>query len=873
MARRSSLLAAFLACALGADAVVLRTSRTELVLSEQKRGAIVSLLDTPTGTEFVNAEAAQDLFLLGCTVADDRAGKLEWLASQSSEQVEYQTASDRVTMTFSRVGGRDVTVVCVVSASPEDGSLRWGLQVTGSERLVVEDVHFPVIELRAGLHGDGRQDAFVAGLTKGGVFRNPSQWDPKRWGVLAHQPGALAAQFGCYYSPAAGFMSHTRDARGYPKALHFRRTSDGFRWIWRRHCYQRLDRPFALGYEISMSTFAGADGQPADWRDAADIYKRWTLTQPWCGTRYAERTDVPDWLKTGPAMIRFSRNWLGAPERIDAWLTDYWLQHFPRVPLIVALWGWERVGSWVSPHYFPPFPSEEGFSRIVSAAKRAGGHCFPWPSGYYWNVEYNVRADGTFEQEDWEEFNRTARPHALVTRTGEPLVRKLRWLRGGRNACLCRGDPWTRRWFTTHCVELMKRGCDMVQVDQVVGGAAPGNGNCFSASHGHAPGPGVWDAEAFAEQLRSLADACRRVESDAVLSIEEPQELFNHLIGVQDYRDCQVAWQPQQPGHVPESVFGYLYHEYLPVFQSNPRAGDKLNLAHCIVTGQIPHWVPHWPVTPSPMLRNGDVEEWEDNVPSGWQKVTGWQGRTFAGSSFRDDDVKHHGTTSLRLENASEDDGVQVSQNVDIGPHALVPGRTYRLRVWLKVEHMSASNGIGLAALVRQGLKSKGSWRIPFPAAGEWELCAVEFTVPEQADFLRLMIHVNGRCRLWCDAAAIDERAGVDWRPLMRRGLPAEHELVTQWVELFHGEGRPYLHLGKMLHPPTLLAPARAGEALELLPPILLNAFEAPDGSRAAIAVNVTDAEQTAVLRWLGREWELAMRPWQVRLVRASAAE
>ena len=258
----------------------------------------------------------------------------------------------------------------------------------------------------------------------------------------------------------------------------------------------------------------------------------------------------------------------------------------------------------------------------------------------------------------------------------------------------------------------MEFGCDMVQVDQVVGGLAPGNGECFSSEHGHPRGPGVWDADAFSAQLRSLAAECRRVQPGAVLSIEEPQELFNHLIGIQDYRDAQSSRWPQLPGLTHASVFGYLYHEFLPVFQSNPQRGDLHSLAYCAVTGQIPHWVPHWPVTPSPALVNGGFEEWTEDVPAGWQRVKGWQGTEYRGSSFRDDTVKVRGAASMRLENRLESDIVQVSQNVAVGSGHLQIGHTYRLRARTKVEHLARPNAINLAALTPQ-VVSRGSWRIP----------------------------------------------------------------------------------------------------------------------------------------------------------------
>jgi hypothetical protein len=264
----------------------------------------------------------------------------------------------------------------------------------------------------------------------------------------------------------------------------------------------------------------------------------------------------------------------------------------------------------------------------------------------------------------------------------------------------------------------MKLGCDMVQVDQVVGGQAPGNGECFSTEHGHPQGPGVWDTEAFASQLQSLATECRRVQPGAVMSIEEPQELFNHMIGIPDYRDAQSDRWPDLPGVTHASIFGYLYHEFLPVFQSNPQRGDLRGLTYCAVTGQIPHWVAHWPVTPSTALLNGGFEEWTEDVPAGWDRVTGWQGTAFLGRSFRDETVKAEGAASLRLENRLESDIVQVSQNVPVGSGHLQIGQTYRLRARVKVERLARQNAINLAALTPQ-LAAKGSWHIAFPAPGD----------------------------------------------------------------------------------------------------------------------------------------------------------
>jgi hypothetical protein len=54
-------------------------------------------------------------------------------------------------------------------------------------------------------------------------------------------------------------------------------------------------------------------------------------------------------------------------------------------------------------------------------------------------------------------------------------------------------------------------------------------------------------------------------------------------------------------------------------------------------------------------------------------------------------------------------------------------------------------------------------------------------------------------------------------RPIVRYGLPSQHQLYKQWIRLYHGAGRPYLRHGVAIPPPTVEA-VKAG------------AFRAADG-------------------------------------------
>ena len=793
--------------------LVLRNERSTVVLSKTHKGAIVSLKDNATRQEFIAKQTEPCLFRLAFTKKGDVSGATQTFSSRDARNVSYsiKRSGERAaaTLQFTGIAGREIDASCTASVQEGDPLVRWRISVSGSGPLVLEEVTFPIVTMPAKLGASVDDDASVAGFTKGGVFHRPGQW-PLHTRVAGKQPGSLCAQFACYYDAMAGFHTAAHDAKGYPKKFEMTRVQAGVEFVWQHLCYHELGKPFQVDYDVVSTTFRGKDeGMPTDWRDAADLYKAWALGQPWCARTFAERGDVPAWMKSGPAMVRFGRDWLSRIPDIEEWLTSYWGKHFPaNTELVVAYWGWERVGSWLSPKYFPVYPSDEAFAECVRITRKFRGHGFPWPSGYHWAVTYNKRPDGTFEWDDRADFEKTGRPHAVVKRDGSVARWEHPWLRGGANCALCRGDAWTRGWLNDIALELMKRGAELIQVDQVVGAAAPLSGHCYARGHGHPPGPGLWNTQAFAEQLRTMHEVCRKLNPDVILGFEEPQELYIQQVGIQDYRDFQVLGRRYWPARDPASVFGYLYHEFLPCFQSNPRGAGKMGFAYCLVNGQIPHLVPHRPVGPSPALVNGGFEDWGNGEPAGWQRVRSYLGVRWTGKPYRDAEEKHSGNFALRLENDTDRDTVQVSQNVPIGRGSLVVGQKYRLKLWVKSEALARPNRVGIAAL-DTSMGSRGGWAIDIPDGAAcnhtWVERSVEITIPPGADFLRIMLHISGKAKVWLDQMSMEHigKGGVA-SVAMRNGMSVEHDLVRQWVELFSGEARPYLLLGRMLHPPKL---------------------------------------------------------------------
>jgi len=759
---------------------------------------------------------------------------------------------------FSDVGRRPIKVWCRFQVTAADPLLRCRIAVSFPEPLVLEKLRFPMLTLRA-QPAEKADDAIVLGATKGGLHRRPSAAKVGQE-ILAGQPGNLAAQFGCWYDGQVGLFTAALDQRGYRKTITFQRSKEGLATSWIEPAFeQRMHRQ---DYDLVLTTFHGTDAAtPPDWRDAADLYKQWAVGQPWCARTLAARQDLPDWLKQGPAMVRFSRDWLRDPATIKTWLQDYWKRYFPeQPPLVVAFWGWEKVGNWITPDYFPLYPSDEQFRDVADYARTLGGHAFLWPSGYHYTLTYQKLSDGTFRWDDRGRFDQTARSHAILNHDGKLYLRDASWLSGGQTACMCPGDPWTIDWFNRISVGLAQRGAELIQVDQVVGGNFPA---CYCPDHGHPPGPGPWAADVFRKQLQTMLAECRKVQPGAVVCFEEPNEHFIQQVGIQDYRDWEVL---RRSTDEPASVFNYLYHEYLPTFQSNPQPGNRLQAAWCLANGEIPHLIPSKALGPGPLLAGGDFEKAVENMPEGWQHVHGYQGRTYSGTVAQDEREHHGGRASLRLSNTGADDIAQAAQNVAVGG-SFTAGKTYQLGAWMKAQDLGPGNAIALGAFT-QAMKSLGSWHIAMPtASADWTRGKVRFTLPVGTDLLRIMLQIHGPGTVWIDDVRLEEvRDDGTLAEVPRPDKPADHDFMRAWVELFHGPGRPYLLLGRMLHPPRLEC-ASQDVMGRPLPAIWHNAWAAPDGSQAVVLVNATAAAQTGRLTWQGHTSDIRLSPWEARLL------
>lgn len=849
-----------LACA--ASAAVVKSGTLTVELAEDAQGA-VSRLVTAHGADLAPTTDRMPLFYLKATRADDVAKSVE-ISAADAAACRVEPAADGVRLVYGGFRKEGVeAVVCTVRGV--DASVRWGISVKMADGWALEETTYPHILVAPVLGSDAGDDRFVYGTAKGGVTYNPGA-KGVGWRAYAKQPGALAAQFATVYDDRAGLYFAAEDGAGHCKYLGGERTKAGFLVTSRRIGFDTGD--VVQAYDLVTGGFEGTPGDPCTWHDAADLYRAWAKGQAWATKPFRDRDDIPAWMRDAPAMVRFSRDWLQDPDRIRAWMRDYWKKEFPAAPLVVAVWGWEKIGTWVTPDYFPVVPDDAAFARLAADLKALGAHVFPWPSGYHWTTTYDKRPDGTFAWDDRARFERIAAPHAIFNRDGARYVRTPFWLRGGDCACLCGGDPWTRDWWNRDiCLPLAKLGCEMIQVDQVVGGAYP---PCWAKNHPHGPGEGRWKSAAFLDQLRTMRETMRAVQPDAIVCVEEPNEFYNHLVGIQDYRDCE--------SHADEwaSVFNYVYHEDLPCFQSNPRRGNRIWQAHEAADGQIPFLSPSEKDLGDARaaLMNGSFENAFEGRFRGWDKLSGYNGVAWNGRMFVDAETKRDGARAIRLEVKEGENAVQVSQNVDLADGAFRAGGTYRLSGWLKTGHMSCPNGVNFCFLGSRA--PGGSFAFPKPEEG-WKRVSRDFTVPADAETLRIMLHLAGDATAWVDGLMVEEvRADGSTREVVLSGRGAYDAFMKRWVALYHGEGRDWLAFGRQVKPPrmtcatqpyTVTSRGKAPRTLQR-PVAFCNAYAAQDGRRAVVVVNATGVEQTVTLDERGTRRVLRLAPDEIRLLK-----
>lgn len=498
------------------------------------------------------------------------------LTSEMAEKTEFSQKGQRLEIYFKNLDGMQISVRCQVSLSLWD--IRWNISIENKTAFAVRELEYPCLRFKPYLGSDAESERILLPKLDGVLLGNPELHPWRRYsseivkerywypGEGKQKPNNLAVQMTAYYDDREGILIYAADPYGHPKKMgpiYHKNEYIDLSPVHLRPEIPALD--FSLEYMVVTRFFTG------DWRSAADIYREFAETAPWCGKTIAERADIPDWIKQGAFFLSFRLRYQKQGECYLDHVPDYikkWNETL-NIRIVAMMCGWEKIGEWAGPDYFPPFGGEKRFQKMCGKLTDSGNIPFAFGlSGLKLLIRrHRTKAGGeswlALDYDGRKAFEQKYRRSAALDINGIPIIESDIDEWDGVHAYACPATGQAEEQICGASVRMLKDyGVLMQQADQVLGG---GTSECYNCEHGHAPGRGIWQVESLKKIYDKTREKAKEISGDFALSQEWISEPFiQHL----DIYHCRNYDKPQG-GLESVPLFTYLYHKYIPCY-----AGD-----------------------------------------------------------------------------------------------------------------------------------------------------------------------------------------------------------------------------------------------------------------------------------------------------------
>ena len=542
------------ATVLGADVVKLENRVLQMELGMTPAPYIEKVVHKGSGQPVIVNPAHKNLFSILLAPADGSPTTIE-----SSQAIESNISAEagKVTLRYGKFTAGNLTVEVTVMCSDDNPQTLWGIRIDNKTGRQIKAVRFPQV-LAVPAIGNAQDNGIVLPAFAGTLIENPAgNWKTGQ-SVTLDYPGNLSAQFIAYQNRTAGLFLTSRDTRGYPMSFTVFKQPDGYRF-WHEFKPVTSTTNWQSPYPVALGVTQGT------WHDTADQYKRWAVQQSWCAKKLAERTDIPSWLKDGPDVhVCEVRTYNGARAGNGSYypkIQDHLRTFRDKIdgPVVAMLAGWENHRRWTGGDYFPIFDAIKA-KPIIRALREDGFRPFFYLSGGFYTF-WNEGIDGG-EISTAQKFRpafvrdeKLGKPKEYVLNESNPGGD---WKR--HSYAFCVNAPQTKEFFCDVIAQAHTLGIDVLQLDQTTSGAGDA---CYSTTHNHIPGIGLYQSEGFWALLDTMRQYGKSLAPDFALLHEEVHEqLIPHLDGFHVREYYEKRWYRGYPGATGIPLFSYLYHEY-----------------------------------------------------------------------------------------------------------------------------------------------------------------------------------------------------------------------------------------------------------------------------------------------------------------------
>ena len=546
--------------------ITLETGAVRLAFDPQRQGAIVSLVDKASGTEFI--APGKGLPMLYALRFADPGGAATTLTEADAEEVTVRREGESVVIAAARHKGMPVQVECRFRTEAGSPLIFCRIAVVNQGATVLASATFPALAWPAQLGPDPERDTVVFPRADGCLSTAPSK---KGWLGSCTYPGLASMQFLARYADAAGVYVAALDQKCFTKSFGVERRSGKLLLALQHLPARQAGGAWRMDYDVAIGTFHG------DWQAAADLYREWAVGQPWCRRTLAERVgagDVPGWLAE-PSLF-FTASLRENYEATVARQAEAW-RGVLGVPTTYMLMSWEKKGSWITPDYFPPNGGERRFTATTAGLHARGNHTMVFLSGLNWTLSKTFSA-GKPSYDDTAEFERRGAASAIHGADGKPAHTFNPDM--GDYAQICPATPLAHEMLVGTTRECQRLGIDCVQADQIVGGGMP---PCYCPDHGHPVGGGNWSAAALYRLYDEIRREGKKRDPAFAWSMEEPGEFFIPVLDTYHARDyAQGRWPRDGENVVGIPLFTHVYHEYLHGYGGDSCAVSNTPSAMCL---------------------------------------------------------------------------------------------------------------------------------------------------------------------------------------------------------------------------------------------------------------------------------------------------